>query len=56
MPKKKKPSLLNAKAQIDEILIEELDIEPGHELTPRTKIERADDEDLLIYYIVIRIT
>jgi acyl carrier protein len=51
MRKKKNP---DRKQEIDEILIDELDIEPDS-LTPTTKIEPQDDDDLLIEYILIRI-
>ena len=55
MAKKKKSTEVDYKAQVDAILIDELDIEIDESLTPSTKIEPADDEDLLIEYILTRV-
>ena len=55
MRKTKNPPLVKSKGQVDQILIDELDIEADESLTPLTKIEPADDEDLLIEYILIKI-
>lgn len=53
MPKKSKKKA--SRDEINQILIEELDIELDESLTPTTKIEPIDDEDLLVHYILIRI-
>lgn len=45
----------NHKEEINQILIDELDIERDEDLLPSTRIEPADDEDLLVHYILIRI-
>jgi len=51
----KKPTEVDEKIQVDQILIDELDIETDESLTPSTKIEPTDDEDLLVEYILTRI-
>lgn len=55
MAKKKKSPVVDSKSAIDLILTDELDIELEDSLTPTTSIEPANDEDLLIHYILIRI-
>ena len=52
MPKKK---IQDRRKEIDEILIDELNIDPEHSLTPTTQIEPQDEDDLLIEYILIRL-
>ena len=52
---KKKSKQVDYKQQVDEILTDELEIEPDEVLAPSTKIQPADEEDLLVEYILVRI-